>query len=181
MASDAILVVGQAHTLAHGYRREVIMADRDEAPPHLGELEQAIMEVLWQRQQATVREVVSELPRTPPLAYTTVATVMNRLVEKGLLLRKRSGKVDLYRATYDSAEFGQRAARAAVQRLIQDFGDVALAQFAAALESADPERIVRLRARYQSQQPPGQPQEPQATLQPEHKEHKGEEDHDADA
>ena len=44
------------------------MAGQDDAAPHLGELEQAIMEVLWKRQPATVREVVSALPRTPPLA-----------------------------------------------------------------------------------------------------------------
>lgn len=130
------------------------MANQDQAPPHLGELEQAIMEVLWKRQQeATVREVVSELPRTPPLAYTTVATVMSRLVEKGLLLRARSGKVDLYHPAYAGEEFSRRAARAAVQHLVREYGDVALAQFAAALERADPERIARLRARYQPQQP----------------------------
>jgi BlaI family transcriptional regulator, penicillinase repressor len=129
------------------------MANQDQAPPHLGELEQAIMEVLWQRQQATVREVVGALPRKPPLAYTTVATVMSRLVEKGLLLRSRSGKVDLYRPVYDSAEFSRRAALAAVQRLVREYGDAALAQFAAVLEQADPERIARLRARYQPQAP----------------------------
>ncbi|PWT75118.1 MAG: hypothetical protein C5B60_05780 [Chloroflexi bacterium] len=166
------------------------MADRDEAPPHLGELEQAIMEVLWERQQATVREVVSALPRTPPLAYTTVATVMSRLVEKGLLVRSRSGKVDWYRPAYGTAEFSRRVARAAVQQLVREHGDVALAQFAAALESADPERIARLRAHYQPQQPqrPGQLPEPREARQgprsahDEHKEHTEhtEEDHDAD-
>lgn len=142
------------------------MAHQDQAPPHLGELEQAIMEVLWQRQQATVREVVGQLPRKPPLAYTTVATVMSRLVEKGLLVRSRSGKVDQYRPVFDSAEFSRRAALAAVQHLVREYGDVALAQFAAALERADPERIARLRARYQ----PHRPQQP-----------KQEEDRDADA
>jgi predicted transcriptional regulator len=128
------------------------MSDED-AAPHLGELEQAIMEVLWERQQATVREVVSALSWTPPLAYTTVATIMGRLVAKGLLARSRSGKVDLYRPAYDSAEFSRRATSAAVQHLVREYGDVALAQFAAALERADPERIARLRARYQLQQP----------------------------
>jgi BlaI family transcriptional regulator, penicillinase repressor len=144
------------------------MADRDQAPPHLGELEQAVMDVLWQRQQATIREVASQLTRTPPLAYTTVATVMSRLVEKGLLVRARSGKVDLYRPAYDNAEFSRRVARAAVHQLVHEHGDVALAQFAAALERADPERVARLRARYQLRQS-------QESRQPERAE-----DHDAD-
>jgi predicted transcriptional regulator len=128
------------------------MANQDQAPPHLGELEQTIMEIVWQRQQATVREVVGELLRTPPLAYTTVATVMSRLVEKGLLVRSRAGKVDLYRPVYDSEEFGRRAALAAVEELVREYGDVALAQFAAALDQADPGRIARLRARYRPQE-----------------------------
>src|SRR5262245_18322893 len=89
-------------------------------PPHLGELEQAIMDIVWKRQQATVREVVGALARTPPLAYTTVATIMGRLVEKGLLARSRAGKVDLYRPAYDSVEFSRRAASAAVQQLVRE-------------------------------------------------------------
>ena len=141
------------------------MADQDDAAPHLGELEQAIMEVLWKRQQASVREVVSALPRTPPLAYTTVATIMGRLVEKGLLARSRVGKVDLYRPAYDSAEFSRRAASATVQQLVREYGDVALAQFAAALERADPERIARLRARFQL----GQPHEARRVEKEEHR------------
>ena len=146
------------------------MGNQDQAPPHLGELEQAIMDVLWKHQQATVREVVNALPRTPPLAYTTVATIMGRLVEKGLLLRSRSGKVDLYRPAFDSAEFSRRVAFAAVQHLVREYGDVALAQFVAALEHADPERVTRLRARYQ----PHSLRQPQEALQPE------QEDRDAD-
>jgi predicted transcriptional regulator len=147
------------------------MADQDDAAPHLGELEQAIMEVLWKRQPATVREVVSALPRTPPLAYTTVATIMGRLLEKGLLARSRAGKVDLYRPAYDSAEFSRRVAAATVQQLVREYGDVALAQFAAALERADPERRARLRARYQ----PGQSEAHEAQRMEKDEEEKKEE------
>ncbi len=114
--------------------------------PHLGELETAIMDVLWNHGAATVRAVLNHLQRTP-LAYTTVLTVMTRLVEKGLLLRTRSGRVDIYRAAYGREEFARRSAVVAVRGLVDAYGDVALAQFAAALEQADPERMARLRAR----------------------------------
>jgi len=148
---------------------EMVDEEARQTPPHLGELEQAIMEILWQRCQATVREVTKALPRTPPPAYTTVATVMTRLVEKGMLIRSRAGKVDHYRPAYSSEEFSQRAAVAAVQQLVRAHGDVALAQFAAALERADPDRVARLRARYHLPQP----DEAQPADQ--------EEDHDEDA
>jgi predicted transcriptional regulator len=179
MVEDAVVAVPlvcQVNALALADRGEGIMADQDDAVPHLGDLEQAIMEVLWKRQPATVREVVSALPRTPPLAYTTVATIMGRLVDKGLLARSRAGKVDLYCPAYDSAEFSRRVAAATVQQLVHDYGEVALAQFAAALERADPERIARLRERYQ----PGQ-SAAQEAKRVEKEEGEKEKDRDVDA
>jgi predicted transcriptional regulator len=49
----------------------------------LGDLERAVMDVAWSRPHVTVREVVSLLPAGRKPAYTTVMTVMNRLVDKG--------------------------------------------------------------------------------------------------
>ena len=117
---------------------------------HLGALETAVMEVLWIGRATTVRAVLSQLQRTPSPGYTTVATIMTRLVDKGLLYRERSGKTDVYRPAYDRAEFGRRTAAHAVHTLVHEFGDVALAQFAAARESADPEQLARLKARFAS-------------------------------
>lgn len=120
---------------------------RDAEVPHLGDLETAIMEVIWARGSETVRTVRDHLQRAPRPGYTTVATIMNRLVDKGLLLRSRAGKTVLYRAAYDRDNYGRRLAAAAVRGLVREYGDVALAQFAAALEQADPDRLDRLRAR----------------------------------
>jgi predicted transcriptional regulator len=123
------------------------MTHQDMGPRQLGELEAAIMEVVWAHAPVTVRAVLGHLQRAPLPGYTTVATVMNRLVDKGLLHRTRSGKVDVYEAAYDRAEFQRRAAATAVRHLVQEYGEVALALFAAALEGADPERLARLRER----------------------------------
>ena len=73
---------------------------------------------------------------------------MMRLVDKRLLDRTRAGKTDLYQPVYDRGEFERRTAAAAIDRLVDAYGDVALAQFATALENADPERLERLRARF---------------------------------
>lgn len=62
----------------------------------LGELERAVMEVLWARAEpATVRAVHEELSDRD-LAYTTVMTVLTRLAAKGVVRRKRSGRAWLY-------------------------------------------------------------------------------------
>ena len=115
--------------------------------PQLGELQLAIMEVLWKRPASTVRDVLGRLQRTPAPGYTTVATILNRLVEKGVLRRERAGRLDLYSPLCDRTEFERRRATAAVRELVDAYGEVALAQFAAALEEVDPDLLSRLRAR----------------------------------
>lgn len=63
----------------------------------LGELERAVMDLLWQRdREMTVREVVRELAAERDLAHTTVMTVLDRLARKGLLRRARDGRAWRY-------------------------------------------------------------------------------------
>lgn len=64
----------------------------------LGDLEQAIMDVLWADGDAlTVREVLDRLTARD-LAYTTVMTVLSRLETKGVTTRERDGRAWRYRA-----------------------------------------------------------------------------------
>jgi predicted transcriptional regulator len=63
----------------------------------LGELERAVMDVLWDRgAPATVREVADALAARA-LAYTTVMTVLDRLAGKGMVERERTGRAWSYR------------------------------------------------------------------------------------
>jgi predicted transcriptional regulator len=64
----------------------------------LGELEQAVMDILWNRPEAlSVRDVHELLALDRDLAYTTVMTVLDRLSKKGLVLRNLDGRAWLYR------------------------------------------------------------------------------------
>ena len=111
----------------------------------LGPLESAIMDRLWKRRDATVRDIVDDLARTRLLAYTTVMTIMTRLHEKGLLERVRDGKTYVYRPAFTREEHRQRLSRELVRGLVDEFGDVALAQFAEELEGVDASRRTALR------------------------------------
>jgi len=63
----------------------------------LGELERAVMDVLWDRgAPATVRDVADALAARE-LAYTTVMTVLDRLAGKGMVERERTGRAWSYR------------------------------------------------------------------------------------
>jgi predicted transcriptional regulator len=62
-----------------------------------GELESAIMDVVWAGERAyLVREVRERLSYNRPLAYTTVMTVMNILYGKGVLCREKHGRAWRY-------------------------------------------------------------------------------------
>jgi predicted transcriptional regulator len=63
----------------------------------LGDLERAVMDVLWDRgSPATVRDVAEAL-RARELAYTTVMTVLDRLAGKEMVERERVGRAWSYR------------------------------------------------------------------------------------
>ena len=113
----------------------------------LGELEEAIMAIMWGHgPELTVREVWQALQPVRPLAYTTVMTVMSRLVPKGVLSVRRQGKADYYRATGTREQLKTLQAQRAVQDVIAHFGDAAIAQFLLEMQEADPEQLSNLRA-----------------------------------
>ena len=64
----------------------------------LGTLERRVMEVLWEGpgRERTGREVADAFP---DYAYTTLSTVLDRLVTKELLDRRQDGRVIHYSAT----------------------------------------------------------------------------------
>ena len=80
-------------------------------PPALHELEAEVMDVIWERGESSVREVMEALNDEAgrPRAYTTYMTIMARLDCKGLLERRREGKTDFYRPRYTRAEYAERA------------------------------------------------------------------------
>jgi predicted transcriptional regulator len=104
------------------------------------------MEEMWERETATVRDVLEALNRGPrQRAYTTVMTIMRRLDDKGLLSRERRGKTDVYSISIGRDDYLNARAEAEVRGLVDEFGDVALAHFARQMASLDPERARRLR------------------------------------
>jgi predicted transcriptional regulator len=65
----------------------------------LGELERAVMEVLWEREAAATARDVARALVDRDLAYTTVMTVLDRLTRKGFVQRERTGRAWSYLPT----------------------------------------------------------------------------------
>lgn len=62
------------------------------------DVELEILQVLWDREPATVRDVVEVLNHTRPRAYTSILSMLNVMLEKGLVVRETKGKAHLYRS-----------------------------------------------------------------------------------
>lgn len=78
----------------------------------LGELESAVMDVLWSIEQpAKVRDVLERLDTGRPLAYTTVMTVLDNLYRKAWVQREKDGKAYRYEPAFSRAEAASRAVR----------------------------------------------------------------------
>ena len=90
------------------------------------------MDVIWAHDEICVREVMQALNRRGAArAYTTYMTIMARLDTKGLLIRTRRGKTDYYRAVYTREHYADLRAGAAIDAIVEQFGEVALSHLAA--------------------------------------------------
>lgn len=63
------------------------------------------MELAWKRKNLTVKSALFLLKDQPDRAYTTVMTVLNRLVGKGFLQREKSGRIYVYTAALEREAF----------------------------------------------------------------------------
>ncbi len=64
----------------------------------LGDLQLAILEVLWDRGEATTGEVHQALLEARGLAPTTIATMLRKMDDRGLVAHRRDGRILVHRA-----------------------------------------------------------------------------------
>ncbi|HXJ92414.1 MAG TPA: BlaI/MecI/CopY family transcriptional regulator [Terriglobia bacterium] len=106
-------------------------------------LELEIMNVLWSAGPANVAAVQEALPTDPPLAYTTVQTMLNILHRKGKVKRVLKGRA----YEYAPAVSRERAARTAVRDVIDRlFGGSAESLVMSLIEQRQltPEKLAKL-------------------------------------
>ncbi|MEV6524082.1 BlaI/MecI/CopY family transcriptional regulator [Longispora sp. NPDC051575] len=105
----------------------------------LGELEHAVMEVLWSAgAPCTARDILDALPDRG-LAATTVLTVLSRLERKQLVGRDRDGRAHRYRPVAGREDHIAALMREALDGAA-DRG-AALARFADQVDDADVEAL----------------------------------------
>jgi predicted transcriptional regulator len=85
--------------------------------PALTDAEARIMAVLWQRQTATVGEVMAALKRKRTVSYSTVQTLLRILEMKGYVSHEKVERAFIYRPIVDERQARRRALRHLVRRL----------------------------------------------------------------
>jgi len=101
----------------------------------LAPLELDCMNALWPRGEATVRDVQEALMGVRPRAYTTIMTILDRLAQKGIVQRRKSGRAWVYSASVSEEDARSRA----VAQLVDGFFDGSAAALSAHLASHVPQ------------------------------------------
>jgi predicted transcriptional regulator len=83
----------------------------------LAPLELECLRVLWPRGEGTVRDIRDALAASRPRAYTTIMTIMDRMAQKGIVTRRKSGRAWLYLPNISA----EQARSGAVRSLIDHF------------------------------------------------------------
>ena len=84
-------------------------------PMLLTDAELELMHQLWDHGPSTARQVHDALPPRQTRAYTTFATILQILVDKGFARAEKQGRAFLYHPTLSRADYEARNLRQVVQ------------------------------------------------------------------
>ena len=87
--------------------------------------EEKIMHFIWNREKALMKEILSDFPEPKPVK-TTLATMLKRMTEKGLIAYHQVGVKREYYPLIKKSEYSSKR----VHKLIQNFFDNSAAQLA---------------------------------------------------
>lgn len=118
------------------------MARRFDLPG--GDLEYAVLSALWNLGVASAPDVHRVVGEPRGLVYTTTAKVLDRLLEKSLVRRKRVGRSFSYHALADRDTVTSARAKDIVKRVLGDAPLPAMAALVDAVEAVDPDLVDEL-------------------------------------
>ena len=111
----------------------------------LGDLEARVMRTVWKvGRPLPARDLHARIARSHDVAPLTVITVLNRLVDKGMLHREKRDDIFHYESRWSEDEFMAHASRRVVEGVLSFGPDVVAASFVDVLAEQDPERLAEL-------------------------------------
>jgi predicted transcriptional regulator len=114
--------------------------------PSLTDAELRLMEVMWEREAATVSEVVESLPPDVPLHYSTVLTTLRILESKGYLEHRKEGRAFIYRPLIGRDQEREKAVSHLLRRFFEGSPDLLMLNLVAR-KKIGADELKRLRKR----------------------------------
>lgn len=109
-----------------------------------GPLEAKIMEILWNHEEMSIKDVQRILEQEKMTNFNTVMTVMNRLVEKGILQKRAEGRSSLFKPVQSRIDFLNAQSKEMTHELMDEFGNVVVSHMLDALEEVDEDLVAKL-------------------------------------
>ena len=110
----------------------------------LGHLEKDLLNYLWKNGEATGRQIFDAVSMKRKNAYHTILTVLNRMVKKGLLSKKKKAGVFHFSAALSREEFELLACQQAIKSALSISHSNAISAIVNLLSQDDPELIDEL-------------------------------------
>lgn len=107
------------------------------------ERELEILKILWDRGQATVREVYEEMSRTAPIVQNTVQAFLRTMEDKGLVRHRVEGRTFIYQPVSRREETKKHMVSRVLQRVFDGAIDQ-LVQSALSLRQPTPQELKKL-------------------------------------
>jgi BlaI family penicillinase repressor len=107
------------------------------------ERELEILKILWERGEATVREVYEEMSRHAPIVQNTVQAFLRTMEDKRLVAHRLEGRTFIYRPVLQRDDTKQRMVSRVLQRVFDGAIDQ-LVQSALSLRQPTPDELERL-------------------------------------
>ncbi|MBI2469775.1 MAG: BlaI/MecI/CopY family transcriptional regulator [Planctomycetes bacterium] len=107
----------------------------------LGALETDIMEALWNRGESCVKDILDAFSSGRDTSYSTVITVTNRMVKKGLLKKRKVGKAFFYKPAYTREEFFEVVSKKMVEGVSGFSFQSAMVHFVDYMSRMNPDKI----------------------------------------
>jgi BlaI family penicillinase repressor len=86
----------------------------------LGSLQAEVMELVWQRGEATVADLVERISQDRPVSYTTILVAMQKLEKKGWLAHRTAGRAYVYRPVHSRQQVRRRLLRDLLHSAFRD-------------------------------------------------------------
>lgn len=90
----------------------------------LGDTEIQIMELIWKKERCTVRDIYEEIRIQREIAYTTILTIMQRLVSKKLLNLETDRKTYYYTPAFSKEDLINQITQNVIDSLLEEFPDL---------------------------------------------------------